>query len=117
MTRLRRFAPTAPAEWSWSGWPNAGGIAGRMLVEQAAEWRGIGNLGRSAERFSNVHLLDLNDLVCPDGICNAVTEDGLLVFRDSQHLTDRFVRGRIPMIRDKLGAAVRAGRSLEEVSP
>ena len=44
MTRLRRFAPTAPAEWPWNGWPNAGGIAGRMLVERVAEWRGIGNL-------------------------------------------------------------------------
>jgi hypothetical protein len=75
------------------------------------------DLRQSAERFSNVHLLDLNDLVCPDGICNAVAEDGWLVFRDSQHLTDRFVRGRIPMIQDKLGAAVRAGRSLEGVSP
>jgi hypothetical protein len=41
MTRLRRFAPTAPAEWPWNGWPNAGGIAGRMLVEQVAEWRGM----------------------------------------------------------------------------
>lgn len=74
------------------------------------------DLGQSAERFSNVYLLDLNDLVCPDGICNAVTEDGLLVFRDSQHLTDRFVRARIPIIQDKLGDTVRAGRSPKEVS-
>jgi carotenoid cleavage dioxygenase-like enzyme len=41
MTHLRRFAPTAPAEWPWNGWPNAGGIAGRMSVEQVAEWRGM----------------------------------------------------------------------------
>ena len=41
MTRLRRFAPTAPAEWPWNGWPNAAGIAGRMLVEQVAKWRGM----------------------------------------------------------------------------
>lgn len=45
MTRLRRFAPTAPAEWPWNQWPNAGGIAGRMLVEQVAKWRGIGTVG------------------------------------------------------------------------
>ncbi len=44
MTRLRRFAPTAPAEWRWNGWPNAGGIAGRMSVEQVAEWRGMRTL-------------------------------------------------------------------------
>ncbi len=41
MTRLRRFAPTAPAAWPWNGWPNAGGIAGRMVVEQVAEWCGM----------------------------------------------------------------------------
>ncbi|MFB1512683.1 MAG: UPF0175 family protein, partial [Thiocapsa sp. C3-sup] len=39
--RLRRFAPTAPAEWPWNGWPNAGGVAGRIVVEQVAEWRGM----------------------------------------------------------------------------
>ncbi|MFB1490570.1 MULTISPECIES: acyltransferase family protein [unclassified Thiocapsa] len=74
------------------------------------------DLAQSAEKFSNVHFLDLNDLVCPDGICSAVTTDGLLVFRDSQHLTDRFVLARIPMIQEKLDAVVRIGRSLEEVS-
>ena len=45
MTRLRRFAPTAPAEWPWNGWPNAGGIAGRMVVEQVAEWCGMRTVG------------------------------------------------------------------------
>jgi hypothetical protein len=40
------------------------------------------NLRQSAERFSNVHLLDLNDLVCPDGMCNAVVERGLLFIHD-----------------------------------
>jgi hypothetical protein len=52
MTRLRRFAPTAPAECPWNGWPNAGGIAGRMLVEQVAEWRGIGT-------FDEFHVIQL----------------------------------------------------------
>jgi hypothetical protein len=74
------------------------------------------DLGRSAERFGNVHLLDLNDLVCLDEICNSGTDAGLLVLRDSQHLTGRFVRARISMIQDKLGDVVRAGRSLQEVS-
>ena len=46
MTRLRRFAPTAPAVWPWNGWPNAGGIAGRMLVEQVAKWRGMRTQGQ-----------------------------------------------------------------------
>jgi hypothetical protein len=32
---------TEVAECAWNGWPNVGGIAGQMLVEQVAEWRGI----------------------------------------------------------------------------
>ena len=63
-------------------------------------------LRQSAARFPNAHLLDLNDLVCPEGICDAVSEEGLPVFRDSQHLTDRFVRARISMIQDRLKALI-----------
>lgn len=59
-------------------------------------------LNRAAQRFSNVHLLDLNDLVCPMGNCSAITGEGIVVFRDSQHLTDSFVRSRIPLIRKRL---------------
>ncbi|QVL49813.1 MAG: acyltransferase [Thiocapsa sp.] len=83
----------------------------RRLVERSTR-----DLSQAVERFGNVHLLDLSEIVCPAGICNAVTEDGLLVFRDSQHLTDRFVRAMIPIVRDKLDAAVRTGGSLDEVS-
>jgi hypothetical protein len=61
-----------------------------------------GSLRRAADRFPNVHLLDLNDLVCADEGCSAVSEDGLVVFRDSQHLTDSFVRARIPEIRRRI---------------
>jgi peptidoglycan/LPS O-acetylase OafA/YrhL len=60
------------------------------------------HLERAAERFSNVRMLDLNELVCPGGDCNAVSGDGVVVFRDSQHLTDSFVRSRVPLIREKL---------------
>lgn len=56
-------------------------------------------LETAAARFKNVHLLDLNDLVCPDGNCNAVSEQGVVVFRDSQHLTDTFVRSKISDVR------------------
>jgi hypothetical protein len=61
-----------------------------------------GSLRQAAGQFPNVRLLDLNDLVCPNGNCNAVSEDGLVVFRDSQHLTDSFVRARTPLIRQRI---------------
>ncbi len=36
-------------------------------------------------------MLDLNALVCPDGLC-AATHNGEIVFRDSRHLTARYVK-------------------------
>ena len=60
------------------------------------------SLGVAAGRFANVHLLDLNDLVCPGGICSAVSDQGVVVFRDSHHLTDSFVRAQIPFVRERL---------------
>lgn len=43
-------------------------------------------LAAAAARFGNVSVLDLNDLVCPGGVCRA-SLNGRIVFRDSQHLT------------------------------
>ena len=53
-------------------------------------------LEQSAAYFANVSVLDLGDLVCPDGRCFASSEDGLVVFRDHQHLTMSFVNSLIP---------------------
>jgi hypothetical protein len=68
-----------------------------QYVEPVAEF-----LGQAVNRFPNVYLLDLNDLVCPGRRCNAVSEQGLVVFRDSQHLTDTFVRAQVPFVREKI---------------
>jgi peptidoglycan/LPS O-acetylase OafA/YrhL len=61
-----------------------------------------GYLAQAASRFPNVHLLDLNPLVCPDGECNAISREGVVVFRDNQHLTDRFVRSQTAAIGEKI---------------
>lgn len=63
-------------------------------------------LSQVAERFSNFELLRLNDLVCPNRICSAVNPDGILVFRDSQHLTDSFVRSQVGEAAQRLNAAM-----------
>lgn len=44
----------------------------------------------AASSFQNVSLLDLNPIVCPNGVCSAKINDEI-VYRDSQHLTDQFV--------------------------
>lgn len=72
-------------------------------IENAANY-----LTRSVDRFKNVHWLDLNDLVCPDGICQAMSSDGVVTFRDSQHLTDTFVRHHAMTVRERV-------RSLSEL--
>ena len=59
-------------------------------------------LEEATARFADAHLLDLNDLVCPNDVCSAVSSDGRVVFRDSQHLTDFFVQSQIPRVRERL---------------
>ena len=60
-------------------------------------------LDDAAQRFDNAHVLDLNDLVCPGGRCAAQRPDGLVVFRDNQHLTNSFVLAQVPEVRRRLG--------------
>ncbi|MCP5207447.1 MAG: acyltransferase [Hahellaceae bacterium] len=63
-------------------------------------------LVEAAERFDNVSVLNTNDFVCPSGDCRAVSKAGIVVFRDSQHLTDTFVRSLIPQVKERLNSSV-----------
>lgn len=55
-------------------------------------------LENAASGMPNVEVLDVNSWVCPSRICSAVSEDGVVVFRDSQHLTDSFVNSIAPRV-------------------
>lgn len=57
----------------------------------------------ASSNFDNVKILNLNDLVCPRGKCSALNSEGMVVFRDTMHLTDTFVRSLVPEARDILG--------------
>lgn len=59
-------------------------------------------LDQAVKIFPNARLLDLNDLVCPNGQCSAQDSAGIVVFRDQQHLTDSFVRAQAPMVHKRL---------------
>jgi len=61
-------------------------------------------LAEAVQRFPNANLLNLNEQVCPENRCMARNADGVVVFRDSQHLTDTFVRRQIPWVRRQLQA-------------
>ena len=69
-------------------------------AEQGIEVAGY--LQTETQQYANVSLLDLNELVCPKGVCVAKNTEGLIVFRDSQHLTDSFVRSLVPDVTKKL---------------
>jgi hypothetical protein len=56
----------------------------------------------AVQAFPNAKLLNLNDLACPEGICSALTTDGLTVFRDTQHLTNTFVRAQLPAVTKRI---------------
>lgn len=71
-----------------------------LMTTQAADVARY--LQQATQRFSNVILLNLNDLVCPGEYCAAQDSKGLIVFRDSQHLTDSFVRAQAPKVMDRL---------------
>jgi peptidoglycan/LPS O-acetylase OafA/YrhL len=61
-------------------------------------------LNTASQAYPNVHLLNLNDLVCPDGICSAQNSSGTIVFRDGRHLTNSFVLSQAPNIINKINA-------------
>lgn len=62
-------------------------------------------LAAAAARYANAATIDLNDIVCPGRECSALSDDGIVVFRDAQHITGRFARSRAGMIRERLVAA------------
>lgn len=47
-------------------------------------------LQAATAQFANVRLLDFTSLLCPDGYCRARIRDSI-VFRDPQHVTNRYV--------------------------
>jgi hypothetical protein len=49
-----------------------------------------GWLSTAATAYPNVSLIDMTNAVCPHDVCSG-ERDGIIVFRDSQHLTTQFV--------------------------
>jgi len=59
------------------------------------------SLQRAVNRVGNAKLVRVDDLVCPDRDCRGVNKHGVVVFRDSQHLTDSFVRSVSDQLSDR----------------
>lgn len=68
----------------------------------------INSLRQALARVDGGHLIYLNDLVCPEGRCDAVRE-GQLVFRDNQHVNASFAEALAPVLDHRLAPALEAG--------
>lgn len=71
--------------------------------------KAISSLRQVTGDFANVHLLDLNDRVCPGGTCRAALSETSVVFRDTQHLTKTFVTSVGPLFRERVEGLLGVG--------
>ncbi|MCB5294603.1 acyltransferase family protein [Arthrobacter sp. SO3] len=55
-------------------------------------------------RVPGLHLMDLSDFICADGMCPAVVGN-VYVYKDDNHLTKTYVQSMIPMFEQRLLAA------------
>ena len=83
---------------AWLGLQHAcSAPAANPRAYQVYQW-----LEQVAARYANVSMLDLNPLVCPGGMCSA-EQRGMVVFRDSQHLTGSFAASLGAVLAQELG--------------
>jgi len=59
-------------------------------------------IDHASSTYKNIHVLDLNYLVCPNDDCKVATNSGIPVYRDKQHLTDIFVQHLTPDIKNTM---------------
>jgi len=67
----------------------SGTAAGHALLQKLIK--------KEADKNRNIHLVDLSQLVCRDGICN-MTKNGRLLYKDSQHLNQTGGVMAVPLI-------------------
>jgi peptidoglycan/LPS O-acetylase OafA/YrhL len=83
--------PNCLASKSWLPWLRLGQATCQAPASSKSDDNVYQWLQEASGRFGNVSMLDLNDDVCPDGVCHA-EQSGMVVFRDSQHMTATFAR-------------------------
>jgi hypothetical protein len=61
-------------------------------------------IGAAVATQPNARLIEVADLVCPDGLCRA-EQGGVMHYRDGQHLNAAYVLSLAPALGDALDAA------------
>ncbi|MFC4105279.1 acyltransferase family protein [Micromonospora zhanjiangensis] len=79
----------------------------RCAVDRAAALTGAGTAQEAAaSALAGVRLVDLNDAICPDIRCAPVI-GGVLVYRDTNHMTATYARTLAPRLDERLQIALR----------
>ena len=79
----------------------------KCAVDRDTALSGIGQRQADAtSRLAKVHLVDLNDAICPTDKCAAVI-GGVLVYRDTNHLTATYAATLAPRLADALDRLLR----------
>jgi hypothetical protein len=90
----------APRSWLYRT------ISGERVCTSSAHTKQFDEIWRwlsvSIRPFRNVHLIDLNNAVCPNDICHARL-DGKIVYRDNMHMTASFAKSLAPAVGKALG--------------
>jgi len=112
--RIMRSTPILPFNGPTCVWLHReraeGAPAGEACSAPAADRRNdevASWLQKAASGWGNVGVIDLNADVCPGGECSA-ERDGVLVFRDTQHLTAEYSEGLSNRLRAELGGVMEA---------
>lgn len=75
------------------------GTIDREQCLSATDWSNVEKareaLRAEAKEFAFSRVVDFSEVVCPSQKCYALSEDGMVVFRDSTHVTNSFVRSRL----------------------
>jgi peptidoglycan/LPS O-acetylase OafA/YrhL len=69
----------------------------------------------AAGGLTDIHFLDMDDLICPGKYCPA-TRNGVPIYRDSSHMTATFTETLAPVLRVRLFPLLRIARVGKELS-
>lgn len=96
----------APRSWLYAQLSSRSGCSSVVTSrhgEEVYDWLKV-----AASRFDNVSVIDMTDDICPGGTCRA-EQQGIVVFRDSQHLSASFAKS----LSGALDARLRAKADLQ----
>ena len=83
----------------------AGQLDPSMCISPAVEPQRFAEIAHALSVAAAEHssvLIDFSEVVCPQGVCGSISDDGQIVFRDSRHLTDSFIRSRLDVLANRL---------------